>query len=125
MRLREEALASSVTTQQTITKRRATLREAGGIAAEGRASEVPLLSTIAISGARGVEAGETEGDQRATARTALERLKPGGNPGAEEWLDEVLFACFLRVVVVLVVLVVVASVLLLIVVVVTSRRGFL
>lgn len=76
MRLREETLVVSSQSLERIATSRATLREAG-LPVEGKASEHTGISSLSGGGA-GVG-----------AAAAAERLRPGENPGAEEWIADV------------------------------------
>lgn len=90
IRVHHQALAKAGEAGADIEARRATLREAGGTAAEGRASELPLSMTGVPASSGYVDGEGAEGaDDVGVYSAPVERLALIGQPGAEEWVDEV------------------------------------
>lgn len=111
MRIRHESLAAAARAGENVEVNRATLREAGGTAAKGRASEVTTgppgakdkdgsSSSPGEGGRPEIEGEGGSGNGGALAGlVAMERLgMVEGNAGAEEWLKEVNVGfCYSRV----------------------------
>lgn len=110
LRIRHESLAAAAVATKEIEANRATLKEAGGTAAKGRASELPTLQQPATGaaacskeaeddggGVAGGGGGDVRGQQQQQQQAlaglvAVERLGMVElNPGSEEWLKEVRF----------------------------------
>lgn len=106
MRIRHESLAAAKRASRNVEANRATLREAGGTAAKGRASEVlsakddggrPSSSSASGEGGKGGPeheggggGGGGDGGSALEGLVAAEKLgRVQGNAGAEEWLKEV------------------------------------
>lgn len=86
MRLRHESLAAASRAAMDIEASRATLREVGDTAADGGSSEMsPPLPAFLVSEA----GGSAVGGNAAASVEAMQRLSVRGNPGSEEWLEEV------------------------------------
>lgn len=86
LRLRDESLTVCAAAARGIQDSRNILRDAGGTAAERRASELPVPpnNTASIEGA-----GETVADDASASLAAAGRLAVERSPGSQEWVEEV------------------------------------
>lgn len=89
MRIRHESLAAAARAGRNVEANRSTLREAGGTAAKGRASEMSITAA-SPAGPETEGEGGGSGGGALTGLVAVERLAVvEGNAGSEGWLKEV------------------------------------